>query len=176
MDTGAESSTLGFEYTDDVKTWYLDSRHYSPTVGNNAVPSNNTVFPIPNACDLGNYGVKVNYTVNLENTTDENKTVIYEVRTPAPIIVYYTVRDAQGRIIGQDSKVKIPTTITPEDPNTSDRDLDVEYPWDYPFKLLTVDINKGEKKRLDVTVILPNASTGGWHNFMRAVPQGSITE
>ena len=176
MDTGAESSTLGFEYTDDVKTWYLDSRHYSPTVGNNAVPSNNTVFPIPNACDLGNYGVKVNYTVNLENTTDENKTVIYEVRTPAPIIVYYTVRDAQGRIIGQDSKVKIPTTITPEDPNTQDRDLDVEYPWDYPFKLLTVDINKGEKKRLDVTVILPNASTGGWHNFMRAVPQGSITE
>lgn len=121
-DISTESDMLAFEYYDPSKlnyygkavpeseksdTWYFDTHHrdtsaYSKEYGDNAqkyVPNrpltdkDGTDF----ACNLGNYGVKLNYSISITNSGNLTRYACYKLSTSSNNVVY--VKDADGKLL-----------------------------------------------------------------------------
>lgn len=121
-DISAESDMLEFEYHDPSKlryygknvpegersdTWYFDTRHRDTSEFNKSygeaeakyipnrelTPDDNTDF----TCNLGNYGVKLNYNISITNSGDLTRYACYKLATSSNNVVY--VHDENGALV-----------------------------------------------------------------------------
>ena len=146
FNNGVESDILPLEFTDNQRTWYFDTRHYTPMYGNGIISG---TPPIPNAIITGNYGVTVRYFVDISNTTSENKMITYRLGTQSHALVRY-------KLDSQASWQAVVKCNTPYDTNDDTNDI------------FSVSIPQNSKDTLVFEVMLPNADNGGFRNLLIA--------
>ena len=168
-DKCAESDMLAFDYYDPSKlgyygtkvpdtkrddVWHFDTRHsdtsaYSPEYG-----FSRTAY-IPNwelptdrltgfACNLGNYGVKVNYHISVDNQGDMTRYFNYDLATASNNVVYAT--DADGNLIDGYALSKGTEAIRVND------------------DMLSIELPAHSVTDFTVTVILTTFNPGGMEN------------
>ena len=167
-----ESDMLGFTYKDDSKlgyygssvadsdkdnVWKFDVFHSDTTLWDGAAqtgysekqylpnyPLTTTLNNSGYGCNLGNYGVKTNYRLSLENTSGKTRYFNYLLKTTADNLV--NIKDENGKYITDYTVTKGQTEAKVQD------------------TLACVELPAGETTKFTVEVSLPTNCAGGMEN------------
>lgn len=142
FNNGVESDILPLEFADSQRTWYFDTRHYTPMNGNGIITG---TPPIVDAVVTGNYGVTTRYCIDISNNASSDRIITYCLKTKSHVIIRYKL----------DSMAIWQTVVKcaiPEDIIDGWKDI------------FSVVIPENAEDTLTFEVLLPNADTGGLQN------------
>ena len=168
-DKCAESDMLAFDYYDPSKlsyygakvsenkkddVWHFDTRHSDTSKFSTEYGFSKSAY-IPNwelpkdrltgyACNLGNYGVKVNYNISVDNQGDMTRYFNYDLATASNNVVYATDKD--GNLIDGYALCKGTETIRVSD------------------DMFSIELPAHTVTDFTITVILTTFNPGGMEN------------